>query len=586
MIINALYDYYLRETAKEDPILPTLGFEYKELKFLIDIDREGNFQSLFDTRENKRGKEYLVPQSTGRSGKNSWQTTFLLWDHTGYVLGRARAAKTKEDEEKNNLLANRQLSTFKARIESLPDKLKESDEVSAVLKFYEKDGPATVMNSPEWEACASIDGCNISFRLLGESKPILYAPLIREYAASLVTQCDETESRICSITGEKTPIARLHTPTPLPGNSAGGGQLISFQKNSGYDSYGKQQGDNAPIGINVEFGYTTALKHLLSSDTNKVRIEGLNVVFWAEKPTSLEPLVKSIFEDVKTEDDPNKGVSNVKKLLEASSSGQFQSDLMSSFYILGIEPNAARISIKLWETGTFQSFVDSINQHYFDLKIVRGPQDPEFLSMIQLLRATAFDYKTKNVVPNLFASTFKSIVTGKPYPMTLFQQTILRIRAERKVNYRRAAILKACTNRWARNNLFNAEEITEMLDTTKTNTGYLLGRTFAVLERIQSTANPDLNATILDRYYGAASTNPATVFPQLLKLSTHHLAKIEKRSSKIWLEKELGGAIDGIKSFPAYMDFIEQGEFALGYYQQKQSFFTTKQTEEGESNGD
>jgi len=158
------------------------------------------------------------------------------------------------------------------------------------------------------------------------------------------------------------------------------------------------------------------------------------------------------------------------------------------------------------------------------------------------------------------------------------QQCIRRIRAERQVTRARAAILKAYINRFNRYNTPNAKEITMGLDPGNTNPGYLLGRLFAVLEKIQEEASPSINATIRDRFFGAASTSPVAVFSQLLKLKNHHLSKLDNPGRRVNFEKIIGEIIENMNDFPAHLAMTEQGYFSIGYYHQRQDFYSSKKT--------
>ena len=595
MILQALYDY----AQRKGDALPEDGFEVKEFNFLIKIKEDGTFVDLLDMRQEKAGKlrghSYTVPKSIGRSGAKSYETTFLLWDHYGYVLNEPKKVSKKEEEIKAISDAEKQNSTFIAMINSLPENVLKDSAVSAVKKFYEKyqkENYESVRNSEHWSDCAKIAGCNLTFILMGDDEPVVYRDTVKNYQRQLIakqnsdTNEDSTEKIIkgvCLITGEKSVISRLHTATAIIGAKSGA-KLVGFQKNSGYDSYGKEQSFNAPVSIRAEAAYTKALNYLIKSPKNRFRLGEDTIVFWAEKQEAelFESAFSVFFSKDFDSDDPDRCVSEVKNLFNAINTGKLEK-IDSNFYVLCLSPNAARISVRFWETGKVEQFAKRIKQHFDDFEIIKPSyDDKEYLNLYQILSATALEHKMENVAPNLIGSVMQSILKGLPYPATLQQQCIRRIRAEQKVTRERAAILKAYINRFNRYKNIK-EELSVSLDRNCTNKGYLLGRLFAVFEKVQQDTHPGLNATITDRFYGAASTNPVTVFAQLIKLNQHHLGNYDNKGLRIAREKEIGEIMNSIDSFPAHLNLNEQSQFAIGYYHEKQSFFVKSENKEGEN---
>ena len=353
---------------------------------------------------------------------------------------------------------------------------------------------------------------------------------------------------------------------------------MGFQKNSGYDSYYKEQGLNAPVSKIAEDAYTTALNVLLSKDSrNKFRIADTSVLFWSQKQTVFENQF-SFFFNAPEKDDPDRNVNEVRALFESIHTGILNTDGDTPFYVLGLAPNAARISIRFWKTGKVTDFASNIARHFIDLEIVRSKKDEQdYFTLFSLLSNVSFEYKIDNAPPYLAGKIIESVLDGTKYPDTLQQQCIRRIRAEQNVNRIRAAILKACLNRKIEINNINEKQITMSLDLENNNQGYLCGRLFAVLEKIQEDAQPGINTTIKDRYYGAASSTPVTVFGRLLNLSNHHLEKLGK-GSKTYYEKMIQEIMSGVSSqgLPPHLSLDDQSRFAIGYYHQRQDLFTRK----------
>lgn len=587
MILNALYDYYQRKSADPDSGIAPLGFEWKEIPFIIVIDKEGRFKYLEDTRDlgdkKKRAKSFLVLKSIGRSGKNSWQTAFSLWDHYGYVL-----AHPKEESKSAKDSALQQQGTFIKRVEELASRYPYNQEIEAVRLFYQSQENMDALFATDfWAECKKKPGVNMSFRVVGADLIVAEHPdLAMEVQPEEENQEGESLIGRCLITGKQEKIATLHTAISLVGAKSGA-KLVGFQKNSGYDSYKKEQGANAPISVSAEAAYTTALNTLLSKDSkNKLRVSQSTLVFWSEKDDLLEDVFASFFES-ESKDNPDKNIEEIRSFLNSYKTGAYNTQSDTEFYVLGLSPNSARISVSYFWKGKITNIASNIAQHFNDLKIVRRIEsDREYVPLFYLLTNIATQNKIDNLPPNLIVSMSQSIIQGTMYPAQLQNLCINRIRADRKINYARASILKAYINRKNRIlNLTKEREITMALDLENKNQGYLLGRLFAVLENIQSQAILGLNATIKDRYYGAASTTPITVFGRLLDLSNHHLGKLPA-GSKVYFEKKLQDIMDGISSsgMPSHLNLDDQSRFAIGYYHQRKELFTSNKDNATETN--
>ncbi len=574
MILQALYQYYQRKAADPDSTIAPIGFTRKEIAFIIVIDRDGNLVDLQDTRIKYRkkliGKQFLLPQAVGRSGKNAWKTAFLLWDHYGYVLGQS-----KTDDAEAVVMAGKQLNSFQEKLRNLPAEIKADDGIQAVIAFYQTGNYKKVETLPTWADCKAINGCNLTFRLDGDGQAIAERKAIVNYQKSIALQAEEGEvyQACCLITGEKQVIQRLHGPTAILGGQSTG-KLFGFQKNSGYDSYGKEQGFNAPVGKYGHAAYITALSTLLTSD-NSMRLADATVVFWSDKPSQLEQDFNLFFCEPTKEDNPDRGIKAVRALYQSVQIGTLEAENNNSFYVLGLAPNVARISVRFWSTGNVLQYANKIKTHFDDLEIVKSDRDQEFFSLHKLLSHTALEYKISNVPQSLAGAVVHAVLAGTPYPATLLQQCMRRIRAERKVNRIRAAILKAFINRKHRqSHKSTQEEISVSLDKNNMNPAYRLGRLFAVLENIQERAQG--KGTIRERFYGAASCAPVTVFPLLLKLKNHHLAKLAG-GSVVYYENILADIFAGIANIPSHLPLEAQARFAVGYYHQRQDLFTKKE---------
>jgi CRISPR-associated protein Csd1 len=581
MILRSLCDYYERKQKNEPNSIPPLGYEENAISFIVVLDPDGSVVNIEDWRvgegRRKRGRPMFVPQSCDRTGKDAWKTAFLLWDHPRYVFGLRKDEKDKET-------ATKRIGVFKNRIrESFPNQSLDLG-VDAVLRFYGNSrNLESIKQHALWPEIEDSNS-NVSFRLRSATDLVCQSPTVIEKVTREFSAKEEIGRGQCLVIGENMAIAKLHPATPVPGSKATA-KLQSFNLGA-FNSYGKEQGVNAPISNIAAFEYTTALNHLLSSRNKPAEKQCIQIgdawtIFWANKPTELETGVVDIFGE-SPKDDPDRSTRAVASLYKSIDNGLMEKDEgKTRFFVLGLAPNAARIAIRFWHNGTVAEMAARIRQHFDDLMIAFDPHhQKEYLSIKRLLNSTAPATSKypggdpDKVPPNLGGEFMRSILAGLPYPQTLLAAAVRRIRAEHGVTYPRAALIKACINRATRYSNPNIKEgLKVSLDENNINVGYRLGRLFSVLEKIQEEANPGINATIRDRFYGAASSTPVTVFSTLLKLKNHHLSKLDNRGRAVNLEKRIAEIMDGIGDFPAQLSMADQGRFAIGYYHQRQNFF-------------
>jgi CRISPR-associated protein Csd1 len=580
MILQALCDYYDRK--KDD--LPIMGFEEKNIPFIVVIDENGAFINLENNSEIINGKTVVravrVPKSSGRCGAKSYETAYCLWDHYGYIAAQPKLAKPDAAPgEKEIQDANKQHASFKSLVSKLRRELPDDAGVKAVDLFLNSDGEVEKLKSSEaWNECLKIKGCNLSFRLSGQPELICQSLQVINWIKQRPLSESDVKDGFCLITGNKSKIVRLHDS--VSGVNQKPAPLAAINEPA-YTSFGKDKGFNFPVSADSSFKYAAALNHLLrKSSQNKFRIAEASYVCWAEKENSLETTFAFIFSD--TNDDPDKGAAAIKSLFSTIHNGAYQAGNGSDkFFALGLAPNSARIVIRFWKVGTIAEFSENIATWFSDLEII-GVDHHGYPPLKKLLRATALQYKDDNVPPNLPADVVRSILSNTRLPDTFSQAILRRIKSEQgNVTFFRACSLKACLNRKYRFSNTNQRELTVSLNKEEKRKGYCLGRLFAVLEKLQTDAQPGINATIRDRYYSSASCTPKSVFGTLIRLSNHHLKKLENPGWRVNAEKRISEVMDLISEFPSHLNLEDQGLFAIGYYHQKQDFYT-KNANQGE----
>jgi CRISPR-associated protein Csd1 len=585
MILQSLYHYYQRKSD-----LPREGFENKDISFVIELKKDGSVVQLEDTRtadgKRKRAKNYLIPQAAKKSVNVAAN---MLWGNAEYVLGlpdekklAERKSKGKEGDYGDRL--KEMHDAFVDAIRILPENVQADEGVRAVLRFLGRSSTDLERFPEAWKDIQTTNP-NMTFRLQGDLELVCQRPAIVE-ALTEAARVQNGEG-FCLVTGKAIEVERLHPAIRgVWGAQTSGANIVSFNLPA-FNSWGKEQGANAPVGTRTAFAYTTALNHLLAKDSrNRLQIGDASTVFWADKASPLEDHFADIFTDP-PKDDPDRSARALKALYEAPHQGVPPvEDEDTRFFVLGLGPNAARIAIRFWHVGTVAELARTIQQHFEDLEIIRAGFEKPFLSVFRLLVATATQGKSENISPNLGGELMQAILTGRPYPSTLLQGAVRRIRAEQakrdertgklvqNVTHARSALIKACLNRQQRLMGATEKEITVSLDHSNINPGYRLGRLFAVLEKVQEEASSGINTTIRERFYGAASSTPVTVFSTLMKLKNHHLAKLENPGRRVNLERLISEIMDGISDFPSHLKLADQGRFAIGYYHQRQALFS------------
>lgn len=602
MILKALYDYYNRSGN-----LPAKGMEEKEIGFLIVLSPEGQFLRFEDCRTDKdHARIYLVKKHVGRS---SGKIANYLYDNSEYVLGFAdkKPVKKLEDELKklqvsesdtyNKERGNKEeeldelrnkihrdevarLAVFKEKIISISEVYPNNRDILAICEFYKnsKEGILDIISQdPLWEEIQknlAKKYSTFSFRIDGDLKIVAEK---KELLQLDDYDDDEKADNLCLVSGKHGPSVETTTATMIAGSQATA-KLVAFQVNSGFDSYGKSKCGNAPISEEAEFAYTTALNSMLQKGSrNKFMLGSRTFVFWASSNNEAsieaeEGLFDFLGFSEETDDGPNAHIEKVKKVFESIYSGTLKTDLDDKFYILGLAPNSARIAVVYWSETTLRDFAGKLLKHFSDMEIQDTRPNPKpYMGLRSIISSVALDYDISKAGPNLCEAIVKSIFQGLPYPSTLFSACIRRIRAEQKLTITRAAIIKAFLNRLNDNN----KKIETMLDKENTNQGYLCGRLFAVLDKIQEDAN-NIHS-IRERYMSAASATPSAVFATILKLSIHHSEKLDEGRRIFYeiLKQEIIEKLSS-KGFPTQLDLQDQGRFFVGYYHQRQQLFSSK----------
>lgn len=587
MILQALVDYYEALAVQGRVAKP--GWGIAKISYALNLDKQGRLLNLISLKLTKqKGKKavevpqsILLPEATKRTAGVAAQ---FLWDNAKYVLGLDASGKAERSKQCFEAMAQKCQEILAAAVGEKAAALKaffagwqpEAAHENALLQPYMED---------------LLSSANLMFKVEGES--VEQDEEIRKaWDAYKSQQASDTAQGICLVTGKKAPVARLHPNIKgLYGAQSSGAALVAFNALA-YESYEHKQGDNAPVSEYAAFAYTTALNTLLASERNYLRIGEMTVVFWAE---GADKDNEDVFDDVFSSENKIIEDADLQGFFEKVSQGQAFSvkDYLvkpgNKFYILGLSPNAARISVRFFFVDTFGDFIRNYEQYFREFEIIKPSFDNRVnVPLWQILQETANkNSKDKATSPLLAGAVLRSILSGIKYPEALYQNTILRAKADQdnpdknitKISRIKAAIIKACLLRNYKN---NEEVVTVALNEECKKVPYVLGRLFAVLEDLQEKANPGINSTIKDRYFNSACATPSVTFPLLTKLANTHLKKISaQRGTVIYFEKLIGELMNKLEvennAMPARLSLPEQGEFVLGYYHQVQKRFEKKE---------
>ena len=589
-ILQALDSYYYRLDGVAEP-----GRSPEKFGFCIVLGTDGSLVDVEDKHDlsgkKPRPQLYMVPAAVKRTVGIAPN---MLWDKSAYVLGRTAGEGKRTAQEHAAFIA--------LHLERLAGQTDEG--LVALRLFLEQWHPAHFDEHDRFRP--EMLDANFMFRLDGERGYLHDRPAARALTAAKADG-GEGEGTFCLISGDRGPVARLHpTIKGVEGAQSSGAALVSFNLDA-FTSLGKDQGHNAPTGQAAAFRYGAALNHLLTRDgPNRIRrpIGDATVVFWADASDAKAAYAADAWfgaaldHDIRDEAEAAK----VRIELEALAKGKKLSDVRDAiapgtrFHVLGLSPNAARLSVRYWLTDDLDQFAQRLAQHHADLKIDPAPFGWGAAPSVNrlLARTTALQEKFENIPPLLAGEVMRAILSGGRYPQSLLAAAIIRLRAgDDPLSGWHVAVIRAVLSRDHRFK-FQKEDVPVSLAPDEPNKAYQLGRLFAVLETAQRMALGRVNASIRDRYFGAASATPASVFPLLLRGAQNHLAKLRKAGKGNWIEREIEDILDKLTlDLPRAFPLAEQGRFAVGYYHQRKDQFKARpeaaaeldaadQTEEGE----
>ena len=565
MILQALYNYYIRQSSRENSDIPQLYFSREKISFCLVIDSNGDLIQVNDMREGESKKRPVLVTVPERVIRTSQPEPNFLWDNAKYIFG------IDDFEQKDK----RSIECYQSFIKFHEERARKCTDpgLIALLRFV-KNNPVTQLQEKLDKAIEKdfFSGF-IIFRLDKEHQYLHQRPLLKKAWIDYKQSQSSDSYGQCLVTGKKSGIAPVHSKIMgLWGGTTSGTTLVSFNK-SAYWSYKKQQNYNAPISEEGAFAYTTAINHLLSQPDNKIRIEDTTIIFWAERESPVEAYFGLVFTPEESE---GKDHTEIKNFLRKVREGTLEKamDIDVPFYVLGLAPNRARVAVRFWHVSTVGEITKRLEEHLEDISIIKQyDNEPDYPPLWRLLIETTKLKRSDEIHPLLASQFFQAILTGGSYPRYLLPALMNRMKMGDRVNYYQMCLIKGYLVRYFRLS-GKKKEVPMKLDYQMKDVPYLLGRLFAVLEKAQDESSGA--TTIKDRYFGSASSTPSSIFPVILRLNRHHLAKMDK-GRQIWYEKLMQDIMSYLDRFPNHLRLEEQGMFAIGYYHQRKDFYTKKE---------
>lgn len=580
MILQALTEYY--ETLDGQGKIARPGWAEVKVSWGIELSESGDILRILPLKRPISDGKKLVPQEMKLPApvkKASGFKSNFLWENAEYLLGLPTKGETNK--------VSQRFETAKELHDSYLVTVN-TPEANAIRSFFRKRRPMTDLPVPVPDGFLEDiqSGANLTF-FFGGCCAAEY-PVIRKAWQNAYDEAATGDCMMDLVTGEMVVPEKVHPSIKNVVNAqSSGAALVSFNAKA-YESFEREQNINAPLGKATAFAYTTALNYLTADKKHRQMVGDMTVVFWSKDgeeayQTSMDFMLDGAEDSVSDAD--------LRQLLKHLSKGEpanwdgIPLQPANDFFILGLAPNAARVAVRFFERSSFGKIVANIKQHYDDIAIQKDHRNQWIeIPLWALLRETVNQNASdKSPSPQMAGDVMRAMLTGGRYPETMLNQTILRIRAEHAVTRGRAALIKAYLIRNTKTHPMHEKMKEAAVMALNTETGYapyVLGRLFSVLEAIQETANPGINATIKDRYFNAACATPAAVFPLLIKLSNSHLKKMED-AKRIYYGKqltELMGKLD--TDFPKTLSLQEQGTMILGYYHQTQKRFEKKTTDQ------
>lgn len=607
MILARLYELYgrLERDPEFEDALPRLGTSKQKMSFIVVLTPDGKLFDIQDAKiqkilppTKKGGKEKVVSVTRdlivpgGAHPPGAAPTPRLLWDSTAYIFGCYPNKAKKKDKDKEKA-RHALFPAFRERHRRFRDANGLHDPgLDAIVSFLDSWNPDDIPDDIREKIERFGDNFG-TFAIQGKPGYVYESPVVMEAALREMLETDPKAPRgTCLITGESgVPlVSTVETKVKLAGTSVGGGAIASFNAPA-YESYGKEQTFNAPLSETAAFKAHNALNLLIADSRYHFKLADTTVVFWTAKKTQTENLLSWVWNPPVETNGPAMNAALAQKI-EAfwkivAQAGDpdlttLGDDTATPFYMLGIEPNAARIVVRFWHESSLGDFIRQLRRHAWDMAIQKTfPNEPDHIPLWLLLKQTVRD--AKEIPPLLPGSLLRSVLEGLPYPESWFQLTLNRVNVAHdkykvggKVSYFQASVIKAFLTRNT-----HTKGLTMALNPENKNPAYLLGRLFATLEMTQNDASGGVNAGVGDKFYSSASSTPRIVFPTMLDMFRKWIKKLssDKPGLAVVRDKLVGEILDDIdstKGFPSQLSLEDRGLFALGYYQQMRAFFTKK----------